>query len=171
MMGQFEQEIILVQEAQKRHPFKMTSKETENAIPEFSSEPSEDEKKMSLKEKLALIDNEVRELYDFCVKAGYSPDQIEKCAEPILVVNKTERKKKWFKRLAFILLIVALIATVFFYEPAYDKASIYCKLTALKVSSSTKPPMCKYIYSSIESRELSLVFFEDSTLLGLEVSL
>lgn len=111
----------------------MTSKETENAIPEFSSEPTEAEKQMSLKEKLALIDNEVRELYDFCVKAGYSPAQIEKCAEPILAVNKIERKKKWFKRLAFILVIAAFVATVFYYEPAYDKASIYCKLAALKV--------------------------------------
>ncbi|XP_031554788.1 uncharacterized protein LOC116291718 [Actinia tenebrosa] len=111
----------------------MTAEETKDAIPEFSSEPSEAEKQMSFKEKLALIDNEVRELYDFCVKAGYSPAQIEKCAEPILVVDKTESKKKWLKRLAFILLIVAFIATLFLYEPAYDKASIYCKLVALKI--------------------------------------
>ena len=49
----------------------MADNEPEFTFPTLSSNVTEEEKTLSLKEKVNLIDNEIRQLYEFCTKAGW----------------------------------------------------------------------------------------------------
>lgn len=113
---------------------KMAADKNENTLPKISSYVSEAEQNMDLKDKIALIDQELRQLYQFCVQEGYSPTQIERCAQPMLAVEKTHKRMKCLKKLAYFALVVAFIAGVYLYSPAYNKVCIYAKLASIKVS-------------------------------------
>ena len=91
------------------------------------------EKTLSLKEKVNLIDNEIRQLYEFCTKAGYTQPQIEQCAQPLISLQSRERHIKWFRRLFSFAVLVAVIAFLFAYDPAYRQICIYGKFIAMKV--------------------------------------
>ncbi|KAK3754034.1 hypothetical protein QZH41_020301, partial [Actinostola sp. cb2023] len=110
----------------------MDSDKNKNVCPTISADVSEAEKQMDLKEKLAVIDKEIRQLYSFCVQEGFSPAQIEKCAHPLLAVDKVQKRKKWFKGLALLAVFAAFIACVYLYPPAYNKVCIYSKLASMK---------------------------------------
>jgi len=99
----------------------------------LSSDVTEDEKKLSLKEKVNLIDNEIRQLYEFCTKAGYTQPQIEQCAQPLLSLQSRETHIKWLRRLFSFAILVAFIAFLFAYDPAYRQICIYGKFIAMKV--------------------------------------
>lgn len=111
----------------------MADKELEFAFPTLSSNVTEDEKSLSLKEKVNLIDNEIRQLYEFCTKAGYTQPQIEQCAQPLLSLQSRERHIKWLRRLFSFAILVAVIAFLFAYDPAYRQICIYGKFIAMKV--------------------------------------
>jgi len=86
-----------------------------------------------LKEKLNLVDNEIRQLYEFCTKAGYTQPQIEQCAQPLLALQSREKHIKWFWRLFSLALVVAFVAFLFAYDPTYRRICIYGKSVAMKV--------------------------------------
>ena len=65
--------------------------ESIQAFPTVSSDVTEEEQNLSLKEKINLVDSEIRKLYEFCVKAGYTQPQIEQCAQPLLAVQSKEK--------------------------------------------------------------------------------
>lgn len=111
----------------------MADKELEFSFPTLSSNVTEEEKNLSLKEKINLIDNEIRQLYEFCTKAGYTQPQIEQCAQPLLALQTRERHIKWFRRLVSFALLVALIAFLFACDPTYRQICIYGKFIAMKV--------------------------------------
>jgi len=111
----------------------MADKELEFPFPALSSNVTEDEKSLSLKEKVNLIDNEIRQLYEFCTKAGYTQPQIEQCAQPLLSLQSRERHIKWLRRLFSFAILVAVIAFLFAYDPAYRQICIYGKFIAMKV--------------------------------------
>lgn len=119
--------------------------QNQNIFPQISSNVSETEQKMELKDKLSLIDKEIRQLYQFCVQEGFSQAQIEKCAQPLLDVDRAQKRKKWLKRLGSFILVVAFIAGIFLYRPAYNKVCIYGKLASMKV----KP--WNLMYSAVSS--------------------
>ncbi|KAL9963633.1 hypothetical protein ACROYT_G027159 [Oculina patagonica] len=110
----------------------MAEKELEFLIPTLSSNATEEEKNLSLKEKVNLIDNEIRQLYEFCTKAGYTQPQIEQCAQPLLALQNREMHIKWFRRLFSFALLVALIAFLFAYDPTYRQICIYGKFITMK---------------------------------------
>lgn len=111
----------------------MAEKELEFTFPTLSSNVTEGEKSLSLKEKVNLIDNEIRQLYEFCTKAGYTQPQIEQCAQPLLSLQSRERHIKWLRRLFSFAILVAVIAFLFAYDPAYRQICIYGKFIAMKV--------------------------------------
>ncbi|EDO43549.1 predicted protein [Nematostella vectensis] len=111
----------------------MSSDSNENSIPPITADVTEAEIRMNVKDKLQLIDKEVRELYEFCVKAGYTPEQIELCATPMLAVETSVKRKSWFKRLGYLLGVVLLVFFFVYYEPAYYNICIYAKLASMKV--------------------------------------
>ena len=60
---------------------------------------------MTLEEKLACIDDEIRTLHHFCIGQGYSVDQIEGFAAPILQplkrVDRQRAVKAWKHRYSY----------------------------------------------------------------------
>ena len=105
-----------------------------SSFPELSSHATEEEKNLSLKEKINLIDNEIRQLYEFCLKAGYTQPQIEECAQPLLDIQSREKRVKWFWRLCSFALFVGFVAFLFAYDPTYRQICIYGKFVAMKVN-------------------------------------
>ena len=105
------------------------------SFPNFSSQATDEEKKLSLKEKLNLVDNEIRQLYEFCTKSGYTQPQIEQCAQPLLAVQSREKRVKWLWRLLSFALVVAFIALLFVCDPTYRQICIYGKFIAMKVGN------------------------------------
>ena len=105
------------------------------SFPNFSSQATEEEKNLSLKEKLNLVDNEIRQLYEFCTKAGYTQPQIEQCAQPLLAVQSREKHIKWFWRSLSFALVVGFIALLFVCDPTYRQICIYGKFIAMKVGN------------------------------------
>ncbi|XP_067036007.1 uncharacterized protein [Acropora muricata] len=110
----------------------MAVKETRSIFPNFSSQATEEEKNLSLQEKLNLIDDEIRQLYEFCSNAGYTHLQIEQCARPLLDVQNREKHIKWFRGLCCLGLVVSIIVLLFVCDPAYRQVCIYGKFVAMK---------------------------------------
>lgn len=115
----------------------------ESRFPVFTGEATEEERKLSLGEKLKLVDNELRQLYDFCSKAGYTHAEIEQCAQPLFALGKRERRVKWLKRLGYFALIVGFIALLFCCDTTYRQICISGKLLAIKVSGKNLPLFLK----------------------------
>lgn len=107
--------------------------ESIQAFPTVSSDVTEEEQNLSLKEKINLVDSEIRKLYEFCVKAGYTQPQIEQCAQPLLAVQSKEKHIHWLRLLFSFALLAALIVFLFYYDPTYRKICIYGKFVAMKV--------------------------------------
>lgn len=103
-----------------------------SSFPQLSSHATEEEKNLSLKEKINLIDNEIRQLYDFCLKAGYTQPQIEECAQPLLAIQSREKRIKWFWWLCSFAMFVGFVAFLFAYDPTYRQICIYGKFVAMK---------------------------------------
>ena len=111
----------------------MADNEQEFPFPTLSSNVTEEEKTLSLKEKVNLIDNEIRQLYEFCTKAGYTQPQIKQCAQPFISLQSRERHIKWLRRLFLFAILVAVIAFFFAYDPAYRQICIFGKFIAMEV--------------------------------------
>lgn len=107
--------------------------ESIQAFPTVSSDVTEEEQSLSLKEKINLVDSEIRKLYEFCVKAGYTQPQIEQCAQPLLAVQSKEKHIHWLRLLFSFALLAALIVFLFYYDPTYREICIYGKFVAMKV--------------------------------------
>ena len=105
----------------------------ENKMPIFSEKVSEAEKSLSMQEKMKIIDKEVRQLYEFCKKSGYTQTQIEDCAQPLLAIETRQKHIRYLRRLAFFVLLVAFVGFLFAYDPTYRKICIYGKRAAVKV--------------------------------------
>lgn len=102
-------------------------------FPTVSSNVTEEEKNLSLKEKINLIDSEIRQLYEFCAKAGYTQPQIEECAQPLLALQSREKHIQWFRWLFSFALLAAVVTFLFYYDPTYRQICIYGKFVAMKV--------------------------------------
>ena len=146
----------------------MADNEQEFPFPTLSSNVTEEEKTLSLKEKVNLIDNEIRQLYEFCTKAGYTQPQIEQCAQPLISLQSRERHIKWLRRLFSIAILVAVIAFLFAYDPAYRQICIYGKFIAMKVKYINIYKLRDFfnLFCRLNFLELSLsfIFFLNSLL-------
>ena len=111
----------------------MAAEEKSN-FPTFSSDLTDEEKSLSLEKKIELIESEIRMLYGFCTKAGYTEPQIEQCAQPLLALQARERNAKWLWRLFSFAVLVTVVAFFFAYDPTYRQICIHGKFLAMKVS-------------------------------------
>ena len=97
---------------------------------------------MSLKDKLAFIDHEIRTLHKFCIDKGYTPQQIEEKASPVLkpvtaLTDKLKRARSKRRGLTLTLLkcavIVAVASAIVYCDPAYRFVCAYSRLGVLQV--------------------------------------
>ncbi|XP_019641127.1 PREDICTED: uncharacterized protein LOC109482740 [Branchiostoma belcheri] len=91
------------------------------------------EEKLTKEEKLRLIDQEINNLHDFCVKSGFSPEQIRSLSAPVVRRSARGWLKTWFWRLLKLSLLVTAAVVCYNWDPAYRKAAIYGKLALMKV--------------------------------------
>lgn len=75
---------------------------------------TEAEKKLSIAEKLELLENEFCLLRDMCLQSGYSGDQIQSAASPFLASIKKSQTKKIGPDEPFIVFFPSFWLTRFF---------------------------------------------------------
>ncbi|GFS26821.1 hypothetical protein ElyMa_007066700 [Elysia marginata] len=101
-------------------------------------------KKMTVQEKLDFIDDEIKKIYVFCAKSGYSSSQVENFARPFfqrdvhhLSTSIWVSGKAWKRRA--VALTTVLIATVllFRFDPAYRLVCALSKQSAIQVGHFT----------------------------------
>ncbi|XP_064612173.1 uncharacterized protein LOC135476171 [Liolophura sinensis] len=98
---------------------------------------SEEEKKLSVNEKLDLLDREVRLLYEFCKNSGFKPGEIEKAAAPFLNTTKRVSRRRWRKRAIDAGKIATLFAilgfALFYIDPVYRGMCFFARRTTIKM--------------------------------------
>lgn len=92
---------------------------------------TEAEKKLSIAEKLELLENEFCLLRDMCLQSGYSGDQIQSAASPFLASIKKAKRKNWTRRALHCFLSLLLAYTLFSYDPVYRLLSAYGRKTSI----------------------------------------
>ncbi|XP_033733970.1 uncharacterized protein LOC117323071 [Pecten maximus] len=85
-----------------------------------NAKPLKDETRdMSLDDKLAYLDKEIRLLHRFCTESGYSEQHIERCAEPFFRPIKSAKRKKLRCHLILVAAAVAVFSALLYIDPAY----------------------------------------------------
>ncbi|XP_069114995.1 uncharacterized protein [Argopecten irradians] len=74
---------------------------------------------MSLEDKLAYLDKEIRLLHRFCTESGYSQQHIERCAEPFFRPIRSTKRKNLKYYLVLTAAVVALFSALLYVDPAY----------------------------------------------------
>ncbi len=97
--------------------------------PRTKEQPS----KMSLHEKLDLINQEIQTLHHFCISKGFSDLQVEKCAQPVLQPVREAQWKQLRTRLLWLAVFVAVIAALYHFDPAYRLFCAYSRLATIQV--------------------------------------
>ena len=96
-------------------------------------EVSEDEMAMSVRDKLQMIDQEVRLLHQFCIEKGYNPRQIQEKATPLLDAVKKTKRKKCGATLLKLAVLAVLVSILVYYDPAYRAIRAYSRLASIQV--------------------------------------
>ncbi|XP_078598350.1 uncharacterized protein LOC144874261 [Branchiostoma floridae x Branchiostoma japonicum] len=89
--------------------------------------------KLTKEEKLRLIDQEITNLHDFCVKSGFTEEQIRSLSAPVARIAERGRRKTWLWRLLKISLFVGAVVLCYSWDPARRKVAIFGKLALVKV--------------------------------------
>ena len=88
----------------------------------------------TLEEKMMIIEREIHTLHQFCLQQGYTPRDVQDAASPILNWVWEERKKTYIKALWKGAILVAIVASLFYYDPAYRMICAYSKRASMQVS-------------------------------------
>ncbi|KAI0226288.1 hypothetical protein LSAT2_023083 [Lamellibrachia satsuma] len=96
-------------------------------------EVSEDEMAMSVRDKLQMIDQEVRLLHQFCIEKGYNPRQIQEKATPLLDAVKKTKRKKCGATLLKLAVLAVLVSILVYYDPAYRAIRAYSRLASIQI--------------------------------------
>ncbi|XP_022257458.1 uncharacterized protein LOC106472425 isoform X2 [Limulus polyphemus] len=81
------------------------------------------------KEKyLQEINQEIQAAYEFCLKSGYSNEEIRKAAKPILEPLRREKFKKRIVSLIKIAFVLTVIYTLLSVDPVYRRLCMYGRL-------------------------------------------
>lgn len=84
-------------------------------------------------DSLKLIDEEIHNLYDYCIKNGMSEEEILKAAAPLLRSIQWEKlKKRFFLGIAFIIFIGIFIGLLF-YDPIFRMICMLGRLFLIKI--------------------------------------
>lgn len=92
-----------------------------------------EEKEMSLTEKLEYFDREIRLLHQFCINSGYSKEQIQQSAEPFIRATDSLAWRKTKKKMIYFGVIIAVLASLYHFNPAFKLIAAICRITAIKV--------------------------------------
>ena len=106
-------------------------------------------KKMTVQEKLDFIDDEIKKIYVFCAKSGYSSSQVENFARPFFQRNVHHlgpsiwvSGKAWKRRAVALTTVLVATVLLFRFDPAYRLACALSKQSAIQVRIKT----LSYIY-------------------------
>ncbi|CAH1800506.1 unnamed protein product [Owenia fusiformis] len=94
---------------------------------------TKEEEKLTIAEKLEIIDREIRTLHEFCKNKGYKQFEIEKLAQPILKPVREANRKKWLNRFKWAGICVLILAILFYFDPAYNTLCMIGRLTSVKL--------------------------------------
>ena len=97
-------------------------------------------KKMTVQEKLDFIDDELKKIYVFCAKSGYSASQVENFARPFfqrdvhhLGSSIWASGKAWKRRAVALTTVLVATVLLFRFDPAYRLACALSKQGAIQV--------------------------------------
>ncbi|XP_070571731.1 uncharacterized protein [Ptychodera flava] len=105
--------------------------EEHESLPDITEATSE-QKKLPSKDKLKIIDEELRQLRSFCLQAGYSDAEIESCASPVLNFLKESNRKKWKSRALKLLLVFSLLGFLYYCDPVFNFVWAYARYAQLQ---------------------------------------
>ncbi|OWF50370.1 uncharacterized protein LOC110450436 [Mizuhopecten yessoensis] len=88
---------------------------------------------MSLEDKLAYLDKEIRLLHRFCTESGYSQQHIERCAEPFFRPIRSAKRKKLRCHLILVTAAVAVFSALLYIDPAYRLMASSGRLAYIKI--------------------------------------
>ena len=91
---------------------------------------------LSYGEKLQLVEKEAQSLYAFCMTKRFTSDEVHDCVSELRGPRPTKTKKILHDSSASIFtlsVVVALIATIFVSDVAYNMFVVHAKLVAIKV--------------------------------------
>lgn len=94
---------------------------------------TEGEKKLSIAEKLELLENEFCLLRDMCLQSGYTGDQIQTAASPFLASIKRAKRRNWIQRAIQCFLFFLMAFALFSYDPVYQVLSAYGRKTSINL--------------------------------------
>ncbi|XP_074648060.1 uncharacterized protein LOC141903714 [Tubulanus polymorphus] len=89
--------------------------------------------KMSLEEKIAMIDREISAIHHCFVRQGFTPLEIEHGARPILACIASAYRKRWAIGLVKFALVIAVIWAVLYFKPASGLMVFYSRIAAVKL--------------------------------------
>ncbi|RUS90255.1 hypothetical protein EGW08_001944 [Elysia chlorotica] len=97
-------------------------------------------KKMTVQEKLDFIDDEIKKIYVFCAKSGYSSCQVENFARPFFQRNVHHlgnsiwvSGKAWKRRAVALTTVLVATFLLFRFDPAYRLACALSKQSAIQI--------------------------------------
>lgn len=93
----------------------------------------QEKREMSLKEKIEFFDREIRLLHQFCINSGYSKQQIQQSAEPFLRATDSVAWQKTKKKIVYFGVVIAVLAVLYYCDPAYKFIAAVTRITAIKV--------------------------------------
>ncbi|XP_060062680.1 uncharacterized protein LOC132543216 [Ylistrum balloti] len=88
---------------------------------------------MSLEDKLAYLDKEIRLLHRFCTESGYSQQHIARCAEPFFRPIRAAKRKKLRCHLILMAAAVAVFSALLYIDPAYRLVVSTGRLAYIKI--------------------------------------
>ena len=95
---------------------------------------STDGDKSLFAEKLAVIDEEIRALHEFCKNKGFSQSVITQSASPLLDAVKHDERRQYVKIAGKICLVFGLICLAFTFDPTYRRLCMYGRRASILVS-------------------------------------
>ncbi|ELT94683.1 hypothetical protein CAPTEDRAFT_93822 [Capitella teleta] len=90
-------------------------------------------KPSTLEEKIALIDQEIRTLHEFCVNKGYTTLKVEREASPLLGAIRNAKRKEQAALAGKVAVVVVIFAVLLRLDPIYRLLLMIGRLTSIQM--------------------------------------
>ncbi|XP_023232187.1 putative leucine-rich repeat-containing protein DDB_G0290503 [Centruroides sculpturatus] len=84
-------------------------------------------------ESLQLIDKEIRDLYDYCIKNGMTEGEILKAASPLIRSIQWEKVKKRFFAGVTLIIVIGICISLLLYDPVFRMICMLGRLFLIKI--------------------------------------
>ncbi|XP_067128181.1 uncharacterized protein [Centruroides vittatus] len=84
-------------------------------------------------ESLQLIDKEIRDLYDYCIKNGMTEAEILKAATPLIRSIQWEKVKKRFFAGVTLIIFIGICISLLLYDPVFRTICMFGRLFLIKI--------------------------------------